>query len=398
MKKLVTVLLIFCFAIPVFTQSFNKQLNNELELIAKEGSIKGFGVAIFSKDTLFYNKGFGLASNKGDKKYTTRTRQKIASISKLLLGVSMVKAQELGLLEMDDSVNDYLPFSLVNPHFPDEIITIRHLASHTSGLAKIPKYDLKGLYAPTKIPKIKKEMPFGIRKWFFNKTIKSINSNEEHLLEDFVSNIYSTDGKWYSKKHFRKVQPGVQTEYSNSGASLLALIIESASGVPYQDFVKLHITNPLQLKNSKFDFEESSTMNEPSDYYHADITIPSDYRLLLYPAGGYESTIEDFSIFIQTIAANLHGGNNFLSKESIDEMLTPQFNTEHGILWEVYDDGNIGHRGDILGATSFAYYDTKKDLGYILFCNTAGTKSLDNETYEIRNLLKNYLDTSPSHE
>ena len=376
-----------CFQVNNYAQTVHEKLSNELEIISNSNSIKGFGVAIFSKDTLLYSKGFGTTSDKKEKKYTTRTRQKIASLSKLLLGVSLLKAQELGLLKMDDNVNDYLPFLLINPYFPDEIITIRHLASHTSGLAKIPKYDLKALYVPTKIPKIKQEMPFGIRKLFFNKTIKAINSNEEYNLEDLLINLYSSNGKWYSKKHFRKVKPGDKTEYSNSGASLLALVIQKASGINYVDFVKKYIITPLKLENSKFDFELSHTMGESTHYYHAGINIPDNYKLLLYPAGGFETTVEDFSI-IMNAAIN---GHSILSEESVKEMLTPHYKKEYGILWEVYPSGYVGHNGDMLGIKTFAYYNINKNIGYLLFCNTAGTKTIEKETEEIRNTLKSYF-------
>ncbi len=386
-RLLIILFFILCFQVNGYTQSIHEKLTNELEIISNSNSIKGFGVAIFSKDTLLYSKGFGVVSDKDNRKYTTRTRQKIASVSKLLLGVSLLKAQELGLLRLDDSVNDYLSFALVNPYFPDEDITIRHLATHTSGLAKIPKYDLKALYASTKISKIKREMPFGIRKLFFNKAIKTINSNKEYLLENFLINLYSSNGKWYSKKHFRKVKPGDMTEYSNSGASLLALVIQKASGISYVDFLRKYIITPLQLENSAFDFELSPIMNEPTRYYHAGIDIPNDYRLLLYPAGGFESTIEDYHRFMNSVINE----ESILLKESVKEMLTPQFNSEYGILWEVYPSGYVGHNGDMLGVKTFAYYNLNKNIGYVLFCNTAGTKTIEKETEEIRNTLKSYF-------
>lgn len=386
-RLVITLFFVLCFQVNSYTQSVHEKLTNELEIISNNHSIKGFGVAIFSKDTLLYSKGFGFAADNNGRRYTTKTRQKIASVSKLLLGVSLLKAQELGLLQIDDKVNEYLPFELVNPYFPDEYITIRHLATHTSGLAKIPKYDLKALYAPTKISKIKLEIPFGIRKLFFNKAIKTINSNKEYHLEDFLINLYSSNGKWYSKKHFRKVKPGYKTEYSNSGASLLALVIQKASGISYADFVKKYIITPLKLENSKFDFELLPSMNEPTQYYHSGIEIPNNYRLLLYPAGGFESTIEDF---INYMNAAIHG-NSILSKESVKEMLTPHFNKEYGILWEVYPSSSVGHNGDMLGVKTFAYYNLNKNIGYLLFCNTAGTKTIEKETDEIRNTLKSYL-------
>ena len=52
-----------------------------------------------------------------------------------------------------------------------------------------------------------------------------------------------------------------------------------------------------------------------------------------------------------------------------------------------YDD-YIGHNGDILGATTFAYFDKKKGVGYLLFCNTAMTSIIDEEIAGIKDVLK----------
>lgn len=388
MKKNILILLSILFLkCSSNTQSDYTSLNEELETISMNSSIKGFGVSVFSKNKVHYSKGFGVSSHERNKRYTIKSRQKIASISKLLLGVSILKAQELKLLNLDDNVNDYLPFPLTNPNFPNDIITIRHLATHTSGLSKNPEYDLKALYLSTKIPIIIDEMPSGTKKEVLNQTIELINSNKYYTLKDYLTNLYDPNGKWYSEKYYMKVKPGVKTEYSNSGASLLALVIEKASGISYADFVEKYISTPLQLENSKFDFEKHHTESLPTQYHHAGINIPSDYNLLLYPAGGYESTVEDFTKFMSTILSD----NSILSKESIKEMLSSEFINEYGIFWEIYSNGYVGHTGDILGVTTLTYYNIEKDIGYLLFCNTAGTEDIEKEIEKIRNTFKSHF-------
>jgi CubicO group peptidase (beta-lactamase class C family) len=50
------------------------------------------------------------------------------------VGIALLKAQELGKLNLDDPIQKYLPFKVVNPNFSQIPITIRHLATHTSSI------------------------------------------------------------------------------------------------------------------------------------------------------------------------------------------------------------------------------------------------------------------------
>ena len=92
------------------------------------------------------------------------------------------------------------------------------------------------------------------------------------------------------------------------------------------------------------------------------------------------------------ITKGLKNESPILSRESIKELVTPQLgDLSHGILWET-SENYIGHSGDILGATTYAYYNFNKEIGYILFCNTAGTKTMYKETDKIKSKLKEYYD------
>ena len=53
------------------------------------------------------------------------TIQNVASVSKTIVGIALLKAQELGKLKLDEPINKYLPFKVFNPKFPNENITIR---------------------------------------------------------------------------------------------------------------------------------------------------------------------------------------------------------------------------------------------------------------------------------
>ena len=173
---------------------------------------------------------------------------------------------------------------------------------------------------------------------------------------------------------------------------MIALIIEKASHSKYGDFVREHILDPLNMSNTVFDFESVNTNSTPSDLYHAGLKVPNDYKLLLYPAGGIESTAPDFYLFMSSITKGLEGESPILSKESIKELLTPQLgNLDYGILWET-SETFIGHPGDILGATTLAFYNRKKRMGYLIFSNAAGVKPVYKTTRALQTKLKEYFD------
>ena len=146
MKKMTILVLILAINISIKAQSINDSITIELTKLGKKSSLVGFGVAIVNKDSIIYAKGFGYADKDTKSPYTIQTVQPIASISKTLLAVALMKAQEMGKLHLNDNINDYLPFKIYNPNFPNENITIQQLANHTSSILDGDSYDRTYIY------------------------------------------------------------------------------------------------------------------------------------------------------------------------------------------------------------------------------------------------------------
>ena len=115
-------------------------LTAELDSIQKNGEIIGFAVAMVNQDGVLYEKGFGLSNLETKEKYDENTIQHIASVSKTLIGIALMKAKEMGRLDLEDPIENYLPFKVINPNYPNETITIRQLATHTSGINDTEQY------------------------------------------------------------------------------------------------------------------------------------------------------------------------------------------------------------------------------------------------------------------
>ena len=99
-----------------------------------EAGIMGVGAAVIVNRQVVWMKGYGFADWQRTRPFTPNTIMNVGSIAKPFTGVAMMRAVQEGKLSLDEDINRYLPFRVVNPHHPNEKITLRHLATHTSGI------------------------------------------------------------------------------------------------------------------------------------------------------------------------------------------------------------------------------------------------------------------------
>ena len=118
--------------------------------------VPGASVSIVANGEVVWSQGYGLANVEKELPVTADTPFMIASISKAVAGAALMKAVEEGQFDLDDDINTLLPFAVDNPQIEGEVITLRHLATHTSGLV----YE----FWNSEIPNIWK--PLGIRPLF----------------------------------------------------------------------------------------------------------------------------------------------------------------------------------------------------------------------------------------
>ena len=385
MKLLIWTLLLFInITIAQSNEKFQTDsLTKELTELSNKNSIIGFSVAIVNRDSILYAKGFGYSDKEKKKLYTKNTVQPIASISKTLAGVALMKAQEMGKLNLDDNINKYLPFKIINPHFPNSRITIRNLATHSSGLKDSQNY------SKTMIVKDFCTLSKRTRKYLSNNWCRKCEDNKDIPMIDFIENIYSSQGDWYKKRHFLKEPTGTKYKYTNNNTTIAAYIIEQVAEEKYIDFIKNNIIKPLNMTSSNWVFENSES-KDASILYANNIPMP-EMNDITYPDGSFVTNVVDFGNYLSTMINGYSGKTNIINSESYKEMLTQQINAEFdsGIFWEVYSK-SIGHSGEHAGTSTYAYFDKENLVGYILFGNTTDTEKLQDDEIEIIRVLKKY--------
>jgi len=354
----------------LFSQTAQDSLTIELSMLTGDNALVGFGVAIVNQNGILYSKGFGFSDRDKKTPYLVNTVQPIASVSKTLLGLSLMKAQELNVLDLDDDINKYLPFRIINPYFPDEIITIRHLANHTSGIKDTRHYERSYIYNG-EVPKFQKQIPFGLTRFSIGKMVRRYNRNTEIPQKEYLKRIYSTDGKWYRKRNFIKDRPGKVYEYSNNGAALASVIIEIASGISYIEFTQKYIINPLNMTNSGWDLNNYPEQDK-SKLYPLGVEMP-EFKLITLADGGFITTVEDFSKYLTEVIKGYNKEGTVLTSDSYAKMLKENITNNTGVFWSTKEYGNsnyTGHSGFDPGVQTLMFFDVTTNIGFIFFTTT----------------------------
>lgn len=168
----------------------------------------------FSPDSTLYRYDEGMADIDNGVPVGHATTFNALSITKTFTALAVLQLAEAGKLAIDGAAADYLP------GFPyPRNITVRHLLTHSAGIAN----------------------PIPLR-W--------IHLEEEH--EGFDSQAFFRE--LFAKHHKLKSQPNARFAYSNLGYVLLGQIIENASGMPYEQYVRDHILRPLGLSERDLGF------------------------------------------------------------------------------------------------------------------------------------------------
>jgi CubicO group peptidase (beta-lactamase class C family) len=370
MKKILVVSLLFSIVwcqhlFGQHTAADKMRVQNAIDSIIqskmKEAGIVGVGSAIIINKKLAWTKGYGYADQENKIPFTPETVMNIASISKTFTGVCMMQAIEEGKISLDEDINTYLPFKIVNPNFPNEKITLRQLATHTSGLTD--------------------------RMSFYTDSNYFYGGARPEPLGEFLKNYFLPGGKHYSKDNFLKSKPGTFRDYCNYGAALAGYIVELRTGKTLNQYAKQNIFGPLKMKNSGWSIVEINIKNHAKLYNNEGEHIKpvSLYEEIDYPAGDVRTSVNELSrFFICLLNEGKYNGIQILKKESVYEMLRFQFSESNkpenvkpdklnsGIFWATKMGGTrIGHNGTDPGVRTFMLSDLKKDIGIILFFNTS---------------------------
>ena len=285
---------------------------------------------------------------------TPDTRFCVASVSKQFAATAIMLLQEQGLLSTSDTIDAY---------FPDFVyggsITIQNLLSMRSGLFTGDGIVPNSGEAPSLVPE---EYGFSYD-----------NTMEENRQAALA---------WLFEQPLN-FEPGTRYEYSNSNYFLLAQIVEQVAGMPYEDFVRQRIFEPLGMNRSGFIHElwheDDVALPPAADAENFDAPIASG---VLQGAADLVTTAGDIDKWLTALRQK-----TLLSEESYAEM-TQDYSPDdgkYGYGLMLHMPNGIGHTGMLSAYTSLAY--TRPDKGYNFFAVSNNKASVSDELLQLATML-----------
>jgi CubicO group peptidase (beta-lactamase class C family) len=326
----------------------------------------------------------GIADRSTGRRVTVEDPVRVASVSKLVVALGVMRLVEQGRIDLDADVSRWLGYPLRNPAFPETPITLRMLLSHTSSIK-----DEEDNYV----------IPLG-------RTVRAM----------------TTDAKSFDAEH----GPGNYFRYSNLNFPVIASALENATGQRFDRLMEREVLKPLGL-DACFNWTTCSDAKVARTVvlYRPDGSVARDdlrgrqpdcpvftngpgcdlesYVLgtngaLFSPQGGLRASAADLAVIGQLLLnRGRHRGRQFLSSASVETMLRPvwTFNGDNGDTTDGFycayglaaqslpslakgckDDllGNgrslVGHAGEAYGVRSGLWIDRKRNVGIAYFAAT----------------------------
>ncbi len=349
-----------------------------LDSAVADPKIPGVSAALVQGERLLWRGAAGFADLEGGVEMTVNHVLNIASISKTVTATAVMQQVEMGKLEIDRDVNDYLSFPVRNPKFPGTPITTRQLLIHRSSIADGSAY------------------------------AKSYACGDPALeLGVWVKEYLKSGGQFYNEKeNFHEWAPGATNPptsprtYSNVAYGLLGHLVEETSGQEFGVYCKSEIFDVLGMSetrwmigdraqhalphyyaNKKFELDKDESIadylftesTEASDIKKGDVFPHCLYSFYNYPDGLLRTNPSELSSFLRAyIGGGQLSGKRILREESVQQMFT-EHHAGRGLCWSIDTSLNGGrvfqHSGSDPGVSTYMGFREQNTSGAILFFN-----------------------------
>lgn len=275
--------------------------------------LPGISVAVGVNGEIVWAEGFGWANLEDKSLVDTNTRFRIGHVSKPLTSVAVGLLREQGRLHLDDEIQEYVPA------FPKKTwpVTVRQLMGHLAGFRH---------YRNTE--------------WGDKPSVHCERASEG--LATFVNDSLL-------------FQPETRYQYSTYGWVLVSAAVEAVAGVPFSEFMRTQIFEPLGMSHTSADAPNEPIPNRATSYYEGNLggnlTTSVDYSCFA-GGGAFLSTPSDLVRF----GAALSQGK-LLKPDTVKLLHTPQqltsgVETDYGLGWMLETVELAGQRTRLVGHAS----------------------------------------------
>ena len=319
---------------------------DKIEGILCEAGIAGAVVAATDKEHVLFARGFGVNNvEKPDEPTTPETIFRVASITKVVTGLVTMRLVEEGKLSLDKPVVEYLPWFTLADESARDVITVRHLLSHTAGFPA--EYTPDGPH------------------------------DEDALVPALMEGLPALTLAYF---------PGEGYMYSNWGIRLLSAVLEAVSGKKYTRLASEYLLSVLKMNSATFFGDEAARLGAlslphekaPDGSLVCTHYIKENYARLA--TGGLYTNALDLLAVVRLILRGgvADDGTRVMLSESIAEMQTPisltKTGDKYGLTMQQHLTGDSvsvwGHYGSAPPFTSALIMDMKRGVGVVVFLNT----------------------------
>ena len=321
--------------------------------------IKGASLAVMRDEQLIYCKGFGWADKEMERKADVGDIYRMASASKLITAVGIMKLIDEGRLTLDSKV--FGPEGILN-HFTEikdkraHNITVRHLLNHTSGFSRRmgdPMFRIAD-----------------VMRW---EELDTTPTADELIAFQLGLRL--------------RVAPGGSAQYSNVGYLVLSRVIEQVSGMGYEEYLQEHVLWPAGCYDMHIarNYYQERYPGEVKYYGHDEERIESYdgsgvMRLREYGgnnirglqgAGAWVAS----AVEMMRLVASIDGKPtvpDVLSPESVAAMRDIQRKGDYALGWARYNasNGSLIRTGTMSGTCAYIDY-RENGISYVFFTNTS---------------------------
>ena len=351
-------LFIFAVALAAMFACTSKQdqFNEEVKAIMERNNNVGLALVAVNNGEVVLNETYGYKNLDTKEPIAKDDIFRIASISKSFCATAVMQLVEQGKLSLDQDVSELVGFEVRNPNFPDKVITVKMLLSHTASMSDANGY--------------------------------------------FSLNAINPDSSATWKQAWNSYAPETGYEYCNLGYNTLGTIVERVSGERYDQYIVNHILNPigvyggyevLSLDSTKFvniytwNEETGEYIHKPAAYAKRAEEIENyvfgQSTPIFSPTGGLKISAQDLAK-VMKMHMNLGTtpeGTQIISKESAEAMqsiVAPK--TDEGDAYgfairtsKQLLDGHtmIGHTGSAYGVYTSMFWNSERNFGFVVMTN-----------------------------
>lgn len=305
-------------------------------------AVPGVSIAVVEDGQVDWARGYGVRESGRADSVTSETLFQACSISKPVAAIGALRLVQQGLLDLDEDVNRYLR----NWHIPANAdgqprITLRHLLSHTAGTTV---HGFPGYQRDQPLPSLQQVLD------------GQTPANTEPVRVDAV--------------------PGAQFRYSGGGTSIVQQVMTDVTDQPFPSLMAELVLQPLGMVHSTY------AQPLPEQFWpHAASGHDTDGSVVTggwhnYPemaAAGLWTTPSDLAglaVAVQQLRAG--DGDGFLSRDLVDQMLTPQFGSPYGIGFGLEAQGaalRFHHGGSNAGFKCYLLAYAERGQGAVVMTN-----------------------------